>query len=200
MQASYYDSEELADIGFKSIGDGVLISKKASIYSPDKISIGNNVRIDDFCILSGGSGIVLHNHIHIGAFSGLFGGGGIEMEDFSGLSPYCVLLSESDDPSGLSMVSPVIPPEYKPTYQSGKILLKRHSGVGIRSTVLPRITLGEGSVVVAQSLANRNTEPWYLYYGVPARKLHARKQDILELEKKFLSIFNKSNHAAAIHE
>ena len=50
---SFYSQEELMKIGFLSVGKNVLISKKASIYNPSVISIGNNVRIDDFCILSG---------------------------------------------------------------------------------------------------------------------------------------------------
>lgn len=53
MKTSFYTHDELAEIGFKSCGKNVLISRKASIYSPAKIEIGDNVRIDDFCILSG---------------------------------------------------------------------------------------------------------------------------------------------------
>ena len=60
---SFYSDEELKKIRFKSLGENVLISKKASIYSPEKIIIGNNVRIDDFCILSGN--IQIGNHVHI---------------------------------------------------------------------------------------------------------------------------------------
>ena len=49
---SFYSKEELKEIGFKKYGENVLISRKTSIYNPEKIIIGNNVRIDDFCILS----------------------------------------------------------------------------------------------------------------------------------------------------
>ena len=50
---SFYDNDELKRLGLKSIGENVLISRKASIYGAKSISIGHNVRIDDFCILSG---------------------------------------------------------------------------------------------------------------------------------------------------
>ena len=50
---SFYTVEELGKIGFKKLGKNVLISKKSSIYTPENISIGDNVRIDDFTILSG---------------------------------------------------------------------------------------------------------------------------------------------------
>ena len=53
----FYTREQLEKIGFKSIGENVLISDKTSIYSPQNISIGNNVRIDDYCVLSAGGGV-----------------------------------------------------------------------------------------------------------------------------------------------
>ena len=45
---SKYTEEELQKLGFKFIGKNVLISQKSSIYGMDKISIGDNTRIDDF--------------------------------------------------------------------------------------------------------------------------------------------------------
>ena len=62
---STYSQDELFAFGFKSIGKNVLISRKASIYGADKIEIGNNVRIDDFCVLSSGDdGFLIGNNIH----------------------------------------------------------------------------------------------------------------------------------------
>lgn len=82
MKTSFYSEEELKEIGLKSYGKNVLISRNATIYGADKISIGDNVRIDDFCILSGN--ISLGSYIHIAAYCGLFGGdAGIIMEDFT---------------------------------------------------------------------------------------------------------------------
>ena len=51
-----YTREELEAIGFAQLGENVKISKKASIYGAANISIGNHVRIDDFCIISAGEG------------------------------------------------------------------------------------------------------------------------------------------------
>ena len=49
----YLDTAGIERLGLKSVGENVLISEKACIYMPEKISIGSNVRIDDFCILVG---------------------------------------------------------------------------------------------------------------------------------------------------
>jgi len=95
MTTSFYQQQELAELGLKSYGKNVIISRKCSIYGASNISIGNNVRIDDFCVLSGK--IEIGNFVHIAAASLLFGGEhGIIMEDFSGLSSRCVIYAESD--------------------------------------------------------------------------------------------------------
>ena len=81
---SYYTETELQKIGFKKVGKA-LISRKASIYSPELISLGDHVRVDDFCILSGK--IEIGNYVHIAAFSALYGGTeGIYIEDYANLS------------------------------------------------------------------------------------------------------------------
>ena len=51
--SSFYTREELLKLGFKKIGNNVSLSRYAQIYGIKDIEIGNNVRIDDFCILSG---------------------------------------------------------------------------------------------------------------------------------------------------
>ena len=66
MVSSFMSAAELRNIGFKSIGINVNISKKISIYNPEFISIGNNVRVYDFCILSASNnGITIGNYVHI---------------------------------------------------------------------------------------------------------------------------------------
>lgn len=55
------------------------------------MQIGDNVRIDDFCILSGE--ITLGSNIHIGAYSALYGSMGIELENNTGISPRSTLFS-----------------------------------------------------------------------------------------------------------
>lgn len=50
---AFIPEEKLKEMGFKSLGKNVKISDKASIYNCDRISIGDNTRIDDFCVISG---------------------------------------------------------------------------------------------------------------------------------------------------
>lgn len=179
----FYTKEELKKIGFKSVGENVLISDKCSIYSPESIEIGNSVRIDDFCILSGN--IKIGNYIHIAAYSALFGGAEIIMEDFSGLSARGLVYSVSDDYSGEFLTNPMIPEKYRGVSKA-KVVFKKHSLVGAGSIVLPGVILEEGTSVGAKSLIIKSTQEWSIYAGSPAKKIKDRKKELLKLEEKFL--------------
>lgn len=187
MADSFYTRAELESLGFKGLGDPVFISRKAGIYQPEVITIGNRVRIDDFCVLAGGGGITLGNFIHIGCYSALYGGAGIVMQDFAGLSARVTIYSESDDYSGHSLTNPMIPDRYKPKLHKEPVVLDRHCIVGTGTTILPGVTLGEGAAVGAHSLVTKNCKAWTLYFGVPAKRLKERSKQLLELEKEFLA-------------
>ena len=182
----FYTQEKLEKIGFKSLGKNVLISDKVSIYSPKNISIGNNVRIDDFCVLSAGDGYInIGNYIHIAVFTTIFGAGGVEIEDFSTTSSRVAIYSITDDYSGETLTNPIIPEKYKKlTYKEVKI--KKHSIIGTGSVILPGVTLDEGTSIGANSLVLKSTEPWGIYVGSPVRRIKDRKKDLLELEIEFL--------------
>lgn len=181
VRDSYLNNEELKKIGFKKIGLNVKVSKNSCIYSPESIELGNNVRIDDFCILSGN--IKINNYVHIAAFCSLFGSGGIEMKDFSGLSSRVSIYSASDDYLGEFLTGPCIPDQYRKITE-GRVVLEKHSLVGTGSTILPGVKLGIGSALGSMSLLNKSTLDWKIYAGVPAKAIKERKNDLLKLEYK----------------
>lgn len=182
MTTSFYTEQELEEIGFKHIGKNVLISRKASIYGTSQISIGDNVRIDDFCVLSGN--ITLGNYIHIAVYSAMFGGeAGIEMKDFTTLSSRCVVYAKSDDYSGEKLTNPTVPEEYLGVI-SEKVILNKHVIIGTGSTILPGVEIGEGTAVGSMSLVNKSLDAWGIYAGIPCKWMKARKKELLQLEQK----------------
>ena len=184
MGTSFYSENELKELGFREVGNNVLISKKTSIYGASKISIGNNVRIDDFCVLSGN--IKLGNYIHIAVYSALFGGNaGIIMDDFSGLSSRCVIYAESDDYSGETLTNPTVPEEYLGIISS-KVVLNKHVIIGSGTTVLPGINIGIGTAVGSMSLVNKSLDEWGIYAGIPCKRKKDRSKKLLELEQELL--------------
>ena len=181
---AYYTQEQLQHLGFKHIGKNVKISDKASIYNYEQIEIGNNSRIDDFCVISGK--IVIGRNVHIAPFCLVAGGEkGIIFEDFSGLAYQVQVFTQSDDYSGRTLTNPTIPDKFKKESKK-EIIIGKHSIVGTGSIIMPGVTLAEGTSVGALSLVRKKTEEWSIYLGNPAKKIMSRKKDLLNLEKQYL--------------
>jgi len=189
----FLSKDQLQQIGFKSIGENVLISDKSSIYNAKNIEIGSNVRIDDFCILSAGDGgIKIGNNIHIACYVSMIGAGEIILDDFSQISSRVVILSSSDDFSGEYLVGPCIPSEFT-NVKSYKVHLMKHVVIGTGSTILPNVTLKEGAAVGAMSLVKNDVEQFEIVVGIPAKKVKDRSRKILETELKYLKTISNEN-------
>lgn len=177
-KTSFYSPAELAQLGLKAFGKDVLISRKCSIYGAQNIEIGDNVRIDDFCILSGK--IKLGSHIHISAYVALYGAEGIELEDYTGISPRTTIYSAMDDFSGNYLIGP-IHPEGTINVTGGKVTLEKYVQIGCNCVIFPNLTIKEGSVIGAMSLVRDNIEPWGIHIGIPAVKIKNRSKSLLKL-------------------
>lgn len=182
----FYNSSELLKLGFKSVGKNVLLSDKCSIYNPSNISIGDNVRIDDFCVLSAGiGGIHLGNYIHIAVYCSLIGNGKITLEDFSSLSSRVSVYSSTDDFSGEFLTNPIVDKQYTNVI-NGDVRIGKHAVVGAGSIILPNVDVGNFSSVGAMSLLKENVEEYKIVAGIPAKIIKNRSNKLIELEREFL--------------
>lgn len=177
MNDSFLNDGELAAIGFKDYGTNLLISRKASFYSPEEISLGNNVRIDDFCILSGK--ITIGSFVHISAYTALYGKLGIKMDDYTGLSPRCTVFSAMDDFSGEYLIGPMIS-ENKTHVTGGTVYIMKYTQIGAGCILFPNVIIEEGVAVGAMSLVNKNLAAWTIYAGIPAKKIKKRSNKLLQ--------------------
>ena len=184
-ETSFYTEVELAKLGFKSYGKNVLISRYARFYHPERISIGENVRIDDFCILSAGSEIYIGNYIHIACYTSILGEGRVVIDDFCSISGRVSIYSSSDDYMGLAMTNPMIPSEFT-RVQSLPVTLHKHVIIGCGSIILPGVELGKGVSIGAMSLVKESCEPEMIYSGNPLQIVGKRIQRYHKLEAKFL--------------
>ena len=181
---AYYTQKELKQLGFKYIGKNVKISDKASIYNFDQISIDDNSRIDDFCVISGK--VKIGKNVHITPMCLVAGGEkGIVFEDFTTIAYGVQIFTQSDDYSGKTMTNSTIPVKYKNEYKK-KVILRKYSIVGAGSIIMPGVTLAKGTSIGAMSLVLKDTKSWSIYVGKPAKKIKKRKKDLLALEKQYL--------------
>lgn len=177
-------------LGFLSLGENIQISDRASFYGASRISLGSNVRIDDFCVLSAGEGgIHIGDYVHIAVYSALIGAGAIKLSNYCNISSRVSIYSSSDDYSGAAMTNPMVPTEYT-NVKHADVFLGKHVIVGSGSIILPGAVLEEGVAVGALSLISKRCNAFGIYAGSPARRIKDRKLDLLGLEKRFRENFS----------
>jgi acetyltransferase-like isoleucine patch superfamily enzyme len=181
---AYYSSEELIHIGLKSFGKNVFISNKCSIYNAQNIIIGDNVRIDDFCVLSAGiGGMRIGSFIHIGVYTSLIGAGKITLMDFSNISSKVAIYSSNDDYSGDFMTNPMVPIELT-NVKHEDVIIQEHVIIGSGSVILPGTILEIGSAIGALSLVFGCVPKFQIFAGTPAHFIKNRSKKLINIEKE----------------
>lgn len=179
----YYSKEELNNLGLKSFGNNVKISKLAKLINPKNISIKNNVRIDDYCFLSASSGVIeINNYVHLSRNCNLISGTKIIINDFCGISNNCSLFGKSDIYDGSCLTNPTVPDKFS-NLIIGDIILEKHSIIGSTSVVLPNTILSEGTAIGTLSKVQGKLDEWTIYAGSPLIKIRKRQKKCLEYEK-----------------
>ncbi len=193
----YYNEEELAGFGFKSIGTNVQIAKNCTIIGLSNISLGSNIRIDGNTTISayGKGWLDIGSYIHIRGCCFLSAAEGIIMKDFSGLSQGVRIYSVTDDYSGKYLSNPTVPEKFT-HIRGGTVTLNKHVIIGSGTVILPKVTIGEGSVVGALSLVTKSLNPWGIFFGSPVKRVRERSRQLLALEYAFKQTTLKSHMIA----
>lgn len=183
----FYESEELVNMGFRSVGKYVKIAKNCTIVGLENISLGNNIQIDEQVFIAANKGFLdIGDHVHIGGGSHLSCTAGITISDFCGLSQGVRIYSVTDDYTGYSLTNATVPERFK-SVKVAPVNLCRHVLIGSGSVVLPGVTIGEGSAVGALSFVSMSLDEWGVYFGCPAKRIKVRSKKLLEMETLLMS-------------
>jgi acetyltransferase-like isoleucine patch superfamily enzyme len=188
----FLDENELKSIGFKSIGINVKISADSRFYNPSKISIGNNSRIDDYCVIS--DNVIIGSNVHITVNCSIAAPvATVTVADFVGIAAGSRIFSSSDDYSGYALTNATIPKKFT-NVKHAEVVIGKHVIVGAGCTIFPGVEIMEGCAIGSMSLVNKSTEPWGVYVGIPARKIKERSKDLIKLEGLYLSEINENKN------
>jgi acetyltransferase-like isoleucine patch superfamily enzyme len=134
-------------------GHNVVIREQNAIG--DRFSIWNNSVVDYGCTI--GDNVKIHCNIYIAQFT--------VIEDDVFMAPGVTIAND---------IHPGCP-------QSGECMrgpvLRRGCRLGVNVTVVPYVTIGEGTLVGSGAVVTRDLPPGVLAYGNPAR-VHARLEDL----------------------
>ncbi len=169
-----WNPTELFDLTrLRACGEDVYISARAEIKRPQLVRVGSHIAIDSgfFCTV----GAELSDYIHIGPAVTVIGGakGLLRMGHFTTIGAGSRILCASDEFLGEGLVG-MAPEPYRDRIIYGPVIVERFASIGTNVVVHPGVTLAEGSVVGSCSLVTKNTEPWTIYIGVPAKPVKTR--------------------------
>ncbi len=169
---------------FKRIGKNVKIYEPCIFSQPEKVILGDNIIISEFNHFMGHSQI--GDFVHIAPFCSIAGGGDCILDNFVGLSAGVRIITGSEDISGEGLTNPTIPIEFR-SRKTSFVHCKKHSFLATNVIVLPGVTIGEGAVIGAGSIVNKDLAPWGVYIGT--RRIRERPSEkILELEEKLCDL------------
>jgi len=184
----YFSSEELSTMKFGSLGKNVLIARNTVLVGTEQMFFKNNIRVDSFSVLIASNGsLIIGDYVHISSGAYLACSGGVVLEDFAGISAHVKIFSASDDFSGIALVGPCEPEQYR-KIKKERVVLEKHALIGAGTTILPGVTIGASAAVGAMSLVTKSLKPFNIYAGVPARLVRSRSQNHTELEKSLRSL------------
>jgi galactoside O-acetyltransferase len=172
----------VAALGFAAVGENVSIDDGARFYGAERITLGSNVRIDAFVVLSAGpEGIVIGDYVHLAVGALISGAARVELHDFANISSRVAIYSSNDDYHGHALTNPTVPDRYR-RVQVAPVMIGRHVIVGSGTVILPGVTLGEGAAVGALSIVKRDVAPFTIVAGPSGRVVGTRRRDLLALE------------------
>lgn len=156
------------------------------VHDGSNFSIGDHSQIDDFVFINAGKMCRIGRFVHIASFVSVIGGGELYMDDFSGFSAGCRVITGTDDFTGPFMTGPTVPREFT-HYEVSRVTVEKHVIVGTNAILFPGVTIGEGAAVGAGAIVRRDLAPWGVYSGQPLRQIGVRDRDgILEKARSLL--------------
>jgi acetyltransferase-like isoleucine patch superfamily enzyme len=171
------------------VGDDFYLNDDTVIKHKDLAVFGNHVAIDKgfYCTTE----INVGDYVHLAPYVVIIGGreAKLRMGHFSGIASGSKIVCGSDDFSSGALMNPQVPVKYRAPMIT-EVVFEAFTCVGVNSTVMPGVTLAEGSVVGSNSVLTKSTEPWTVYVGSPARPVATRPSEkayeyALEMGYKF---------------
>ena len=156
---------------FKKVGDNVVIEKHVLVFHPENISLGNNVYIGHSTILKGyyKNELIIGDNTWIGQGCFFHSAGGIVIGRTVGIGPKVNILTsyhKDESPEVPVMVNELL---FSP------VIIGDGCDLGVGSTILPGIRVGEGSIVGAASVVTHDVDPYTVVAGNPAKVIRKRR-------------------------
>lgn len=164
----------------KYCGKGVRILQLAKIINPQFAEIDDYARILDFVFIDAMKSFKMGKHSIICWHSLVEGQANVEIGNRCFVGPGTKILSSTYELHGYYSTEHLCPGKDVSKINYGDIKICDDAYIGANSVIMPGVTIGEGAVVGANSLVDRNLKPWSIYFGNPVKKIGEREQPTAE--------------------
>jgi len=134
-------------LGFKKCGKNVLIHHHAWFKMTGSITIGDDVRIHPMTYIDGSGGLEIGSHI--------------------GITAGCQIYTQNHGIRKDELY-------YYQPYRLGKVVIEDDCWIGAGSIITAGVTIRKGTIVAAGAVITKDTEPYSIVGGVPAKKIGER--------------------------
>ncbi|MCA9915563.1 MAG: hypothetical protein KC496_19550 [Anaerolineae bacterium] len=173
MDGSNYKSSEFLR-RLKACGKDVQVFQNVLLLKPEMVELEDGVRIDDYARVEGGLGLSIGRYTHMASFASILGGGKTSVGAFAGIAQGARIVTGGGHPFWQHF--PVAPPEDDYYHiVRGEVHIGDYAFVAANAVVVPGVTIGEGAIVAAGSVATRDVPPWTVVAGIPARIIKERR-------------------------
>ena len=148
------------------VGDAVRIAHCSVLRGngDNGITLGNGVFIQDFCLLNtNGSHIRLGDRSWLGAGSQVYGNGGVTIGSDVLIAGQVMINTVSHNHDDTSI------PINNQGINVAPVSIADNVWIGAGARILQGVTIGEGAIIGADSLVNRDIPAGAIAYGSPAR-------------------------------
>lgn len=112
--------------------------------------------------------------VHIAPRVFVSGGGDFEIEDYACIATNSNIITSTEViKDGTRCSGPMVSAVQRNVFR-GKVLVKKDAFIGVNATLLPGVTIAEGSVAGAGVTIAKDTKPWGIYVGAKAQLLSQR--------------------------
>ncbi len=162
---------------FNKFGENTQLAPHITLIHPEKISIGSNSSIMSNCVLetTGNecqTGIIIGNNVSIGEYSHITSIDKIIVEDGVLTGRFVLITDNSHGDTDLNSLS--TEPLKRKLVSKGPVTIHKNVWIGDKVSILPGVTIGEGSVIASNAVVTKDVPAYSIVGGIPAKILNKR--------------------------
>lgn len=160
----------------KYCGKNVRIFQLAKIINPQYAEIDDNVVIYDFVFIDAKTSFKIGKHSIMAWHSLVEGVANFDIGQRCFIGPGAKILGSTYEFNGYYSTEHLLDGQDVTKYRRGDIKICDDAYIGANSVVMPGVTIGEGAIIGANSLVDRNLKPWGIYFGNPVKRIGEREK------------------------